>query len=132
MSGKQRGEFASWSIVRTKSAPPPLELAFGSSCKPFALLTCQDVHPCFGCAGEGYGGDEACGDCNGTGIGEIPWGSAICCSVCHKSGKDSYRWLQRDPATDPPPEPEPTKMPEEDEQETPLTRKQKRAKQYGS
>lgn len=125
MSGKMRGEHASWNSVLTASGPPPLELAFGSSCKPFALLTCQDVHPCIPCGGDG------CEECGGEGIGEIPWGSSLCCSICHKSGKDAYHWLQRDPATDPPPEPEPTKMPEDPEPEVPLTRKQRRAAKYG-
>lgn len=75
---------------------------------------------------------EGCDECKGSGIGEIPNGSSITCSVCHKSGKDSYRWLQRSPETDPPPEPEPTRMPDEPEPEVPLTRKQKRQAMYGN
>ena len=121
-----RGKHGNWSSLKSKPDPAPLEPAFGSSCKPYALLTCKDVHPCLRCEANG------CEDCGGTGIAELPWGSSITCGVCWKSGKDSYRWLQRDPEKDPKPEPEPTKMPEDDEPEAPLTRKQRRAAKYGT
>ena len=125
MAGKQLTAHSKWTTIRAKIAPAPLEPAFGSSCKPYALLTCKDVHPCLRCEAKG------CDDCDGTGVAELPFNSSITCGVCWKSGKDHMRWLQRDPATDPGPEPEPTKMPEEPDVPQPLTRKQRRAAKFG-
>lgn len=45
-----------------------LTLAFGSSCKPLALLTCADVHP----------------------RGPMPEGTRCCCASCHKSGVEGH------------------------------------------
>lgn len=56
--------------------------------------------------------------------GAIRVGSVICCAVCHRSGQDHRRAMQRDPRTDPKPE----KKPEAPVVSTKtLTRKQKRA-----
>lgn len=37
----------------------------------------------------------------------IEQGSALCCMVCHRSGMDEHPAMQRDPGTDPSPEPRP-------------------------
>lgn len=79
---------------------PHLVLIYGASCKPLAQLTCDDVHH-----------------------GPFPKGSACCCAVCAKSGKDHYKLLQRDPRTDPKPEP---RLPESIKSKI-LTRKERRA-----
>lgn len=65
---------------------PRLTLCFGASCKPLAVLTCEDVHR-----------------------GPIPEGSGCCCGVCHGSGKDRHPAIVLDPRDIPPPEP---KVPE--------------------
>lgn len=78
---------------------------YGPSCKPLSLLRCQDVHPCRACNSVGYIDGEPCNKCNGTGIAKIRKGSVLYCEVCSKSGKDHLPIMQRDPKTDPPPEP---------------------------
>ncbi|MHB8397312.1 MAG: hypothetical protein ACYDCI_00035 [Candidatus Limnocylindrales bacterium] len=40
-------------------------------------------------------------------LGPIPEGSVFCCMICHRSGVDDHPGLQRDPATEPKPEPKP-------------------------
>lgn len=60
-----------------------LTIAFGSSCKPLPLLTCDDIHP----------------------NGPMPEGTRCCCAACHKTGVEDHPSLRRDVATDPPPEP---------------------------
>lgn len=84
---------------------PALVLMFGASSKPFAQLTCQDVHPCGMCKTKGYIKGNPCSKCKGTGLSEIPRGSLCTCAVCHKSGVDHLTIMKRDPATDPKPEP---------------------------
>ncbi len=56
-------------------------------------------------------------------------GSLLCCMVCHASGLDSRVAMQRSPLTDPKPE----QVPEEPivPKDAPLTRRQKRALQFG-
>ena len=55
--------------------------------------------------------------------GPIPWGSVLCCMVCHRSGLDGIApGLQRSPATDPKPDPKPAAT-----KPGKLTRKEKRA-----
>ena len=76
---------------------PTLVLALGASCKAMRLLTCKDVHPCRRCRAKG------CAACENTGVGTIPKGSAICCAVCHVSGKDGHPALRVHPS-DPRPE----------------------------
>lgn len=77
---------------------PRLTLAFGSSCKPLALLTCDDVHP----------------------NGPMPEGTACCCAACHKTGVEGHPSLRIDamPAPEKRLEPKPEPKP---------NRKQKRA-----
>ena len=87
----------------TDTAPrraPGLVIIFGASCKPLATLTCDDIHH-----------------------GPIKHGSACCCGVCHQSGKDHYKVLQRDPRSDPKPEKKPGWAPKKRE-----TRRERRAR----
>lgn len=62
----------------------------------------------------------------------IETGSALCCMVCHCSGMDEHPAMQRDPKTDPNPEPKPVlssaRHPEPGAQRE--TRKQRRQKQF--
>ena len=87
------------SLVRVPR-PPRLDLIFGASCKPLALLTCDDVHP----------------------HGPIPKGSICCCGTCHGTGIDGHPGLKRHPETDPKPEPKLART----KPRNPLTRKQRR------
>ena len=57
--------------------------------------------------------------------GPIREGSILCCMVCHQSGMDGHRALQRDPRTDPKPEP---KLPERPKPR--LTRKERRKEKF--
>ena len=67
-----------------KSRPGPrLVIAYGASCKPLALLRCDDVHP----------------------HGPMPKGTICCCAHCHETGIEGHPAFHRDPDTDPKPEP---------------------------
>ena len=57
---------------------PRSQLIFGSSCKPMALITCDDIHP----------------------RGPIPHGSECVCGKCHQFGRDYLDVLKRDAAVD--------------------------------
>ncbi len=62
---------------------PPLFPTFGNSGKPYATMTCADVHPCKLCKGLG------CDECNGTGVGSLDDDrSPFFCGVCYASGWD--------------------------------------------
>lgn len=53
---------------------PKLTPIYGSSCKPLALLRCDDVHP----------------------HGPMPEGTACMCGVCHKTGIEGHPALRID------------------------------------
>ena len=93
-------------LAERPAGPPPhspsLTVAYGASCKALRLLRCQDVHPCPCLRRRGSNG-KGCPLCNWTGISPIPKGSAICCAVCHVSGKDGHPALRVHPS-DPQPE----------------------------
>jgi hypothetical protein len=108
---------------------PNLTPSYGASCKPLALLTCKDVHPCRTCRATGFIDHAACGRCGGTGIAKIKRGSSIYCEPCSKSGKDHLPIMWRDPKTDPPPEPAPSPPPPPASTPKQETRRQRRARQ---
>ncbi len=64
----------------------------------------------------------------------IPAGSAFCCMVCHQSGMDDHPALERDPRSDPAPEPfraEPVASPSPAcESSKAQTRKERRSRQF--
>lgn len=118
MPGRLKDEHGRWVRIPPNShVLEPLEPVFGASCKPYALLTCRDVHPHRPCDAKG------CVDCGFTGLSEIPFGTRFCCGVCWKSGKDHTRQL-RD--VTPPPDPPEPYCPDGDA--PPETRKQRRSK----
>jgi hypothetical protein len=57
----------------------------------------------------------------------IQTGSLLCCMVCHESGLDGHPALQRDPRTDPAPEPTPPSKPASLAKET---RRKRRERQF--
>ena len=54
----------------------------------------------------------------------IASGSVLCCMICHRSGWDKHPAMQRDPETDPAPEPRLTSLYQERAQETRRGRRQ--------
>ena len=55
----------------------------------------------------------------------IASGSVLCCMICHRSGWDKHPAMQRDPETDPAPEPRLTSLYQERAQETRWGRRQR-------
>jgi len=115
-----------WELFVESRRKVKLVPLFSQSCKPFALQTCKDVHPCRPCGGRG------CKLCNNSGVSKIRRGSAFCCMICHKSGKDHMRALMPVPVIHPDPKPAAVVA---EELHTKflknLTRKERRALQFG-
>jgi hypothetical protein len=103
---KYKNPFANFEPPAPPVPGPQLTPMFGSSGKALKLLKCTDIHPCRCFRANGVA-DRKCELCGGTGVAEIPKGSRLYCPVdgCDKSGMDHLPIMQRDPATDPKPEP---------------------------